>query len=372
MLIPVLLLATISQGQTNLFGNLEFGSYEVGIKQLKFVSQLNPDTIELNIHLWYPAKKSKKEPFKLRDYINYESNLDLSELHQEFSVKIGGESNLLPPDSLDLILNAPMKAIKNAKGINGKFPLLIWSSRRETIAYQCIISEYLASHGYTVAFAKRKPDASFPWELKTLEEKEKELHQQLKDINAAIKFLNRRKNIDDAKTGVISWSYAGESAILSQMNNPAIDVVIGLSAIGFSSGVYLGQAFGQAIDTAKINVPYLILFEKIGPNGSERTPPAIFDSLHPASRYVSFKELAHGNFNGIEGMIPGVFKTQKVHTWSKGGAVAQLGYETICKLTLNFLESIFNSDNFEERTLLLTQKLPPDFIRIQQPKLNTN
>ena len=87
-----------------------------------------------------------------------------------------------------------------------------------------------------------------------------------------------------------------------------------------------------------------MLFEKIAPNGNVRTPPVLFDSMHPNSRYVSFSQLAHGSFNALEGMIPGVLRTNKVQSWSKGGEVAQLGYETICEVTRSFLNANFSGN----------------------------
>ena len=99
--------------------------------------------------------------------------------------------------------------------------------------------------------------------------------------------------------------------------------------------------------------------------------PTIFDQLHPDSRYVSFTALAHGNFNGLEGMIPGVLGTEKVQSWSKGGEIARIGYETICKLALSFLDAKFTEDKstgFDEKAALLKKALPSDFYFVTVPK----
>jgi hypothetical protein len=155
------------------------------------------------------------------------------------------------------------------------------------------------------------------------------------------------------------------------MSNPDIDLVVGLSSIGFSSGVYLGQELVTKVDLEKLNVPYLIISEKIGTNGTIKTAPVIFDSMHPKSRYVSLKKLAHGNFNVMEGMIPGILNTDRVQSWSKGGEIAQIGYEAICEITLSFLNAVFheaNLESFDARTSLLKEDLPLEFISIESPK----
>ena len=155
------------------------------------------------------------------------------------------------------------------------------------------------------------------------------------------------------------------------MSNDDIDLVVGLSSLGFSSGVYLGQDLATKVNLERLNVPYLMLSEKVGTNGTLRTSPDILDSMHPNSRYVTFNELAHGNFNAMEGMLPGILNTNKVQSWSKGGDIAQLGYEVICEITMFFIQAVFHEFDFQvfdARMSLLAEKLPSEFISIESPK----
>ena len=107
-----------------------------------------------------------------------------------------------------------MKAVKGAHESNGSFPLLIWSSRYGTIEYQNILSEYLASHGFVVAFPEDIPNSPYPWQIQSVEDKTAAINQQIIDINASINFLKRLNYVDSSKIGLLSWSYAGESAVL--------------------------------------------------------------------------------------------------------------------------------------------------------------
>ncbi len=359
-----------AQKEINLFGNLNFGRYEVGVKQLALVDTLKEEPREISIILWYPAK-GNGDKLKFADYMDYRGELTESELLQDISIGLGGEEKLFTKDSLELLLHAKMNAIKEGAAKSGKFPLLIWSIRYGTVEYQNILSEYLASHGYIVAFAEDEPNSPYPWQLQSTNDKANALNQQIVDINASIEYLKDQRNVDQTKIGLLSWSYAGESAILTQINNTEIDLVVGLSSIDFSNGVYLGSELSDKIEIEKLNVPYLILFEQVAPNGKMRTLPDLFDSMHSNSRYLSFNELAHGNFNGLEGMIPGILRTNKVQNWSKGGKEAQVGYEAICRITLSFLDTVFyqsNFDSFREGVSEIRENLPKGFFSITEPK----
>lgn len=361
---------THAQQKINLFGGLDFGPYKVGVKQLAFTDDIGTEPKEISIRLWYPGNGDGKS-LQFADYLDYRNSLSRTEVLRDISTGIGGAADLFPVDSLELVLTSEMKAIVEAEATPGKFPLLLWSIRYGTVEYQNILSEYLASHGYLVAFGEDLPNAPYPWQFKSDTEKSTALQEQLAVLRASMQYLKQLPNIDKSKIGLISWSYAGESAILTQMESAEIDLVVGLSSIGFSGGIYSGSELAGKINREKLNVPYLILFERIRTNGQTRTIPDLFNSMHSNSRYVFFSELDHGNFNALEGMIPGILKTHKVQPWSKGGERAQLGYETVCQITLSFLDAVFhaeNFDSFDEDMVKLKGELPGNFITITSPE----
>ncbi len=362
--------ALSAQEELNIYGNLSFGPHRVGFKQVTHSYQTNGSIRALDINMWYPAEKDGKK-LKFSDYLNYKNELSDLELLETISIGISGKTNTFPKDSLELLLHSQMKASQSAEPKKDKYPLLVWSSRYGTVEYQNILSEYLTSHGYVVAFVEDKPNAPFPWQIQSTEQKEIALNRQVADLTNTISFLKQKNNIDKTKIGLLSWSYAGESVVLAQMSDSNIDAIIGLSSIGFSWGVFLGAAISEKVSPEKLNVPYLILSERIGTNGKTKTPPDIFNEMHPKSRYVSFEGLSHGSFNALEGMIPGILKTNKVQPWSKGGEIAQIGYEVICKITQNFLDAIFYKSNlvvFDEDIEKLEENLFPNTISVSIPK----
>lgn len=359
-----------AEAQVNLYGDLEFGPFEVGLKHLTYNYSTNESTRQIHIALWYPAKRANQQ-LTFSNYLDYRGELNQEELLRDISIGMGGQDSLFSRDSLAWILRNNMKATREPEAEIADFPLLVWSVRYGTLEYQNIISEYLSSHGYVVAMVEDYPNSPYPWQYQNADDKEQAVIQQITDINRSIDYLKRQPQVDENKVGLLSWSYGGESAILTQMDNPEIDLVVGLSSIGFTYGIHFGSNFSKKVDPDKIDVPYLMLFETIAPNGNTRTPPELFTDMHADSRYVSFKDLAHGNFNALEGMIPGILNTHKVQSWSKGGLPAKVGYEAICKITLIFLNVVFRESDFssfDEGLRMVEKDLPVDFISIQSPQ----
>ncbi len=355
----------MAQGNVDFQGELAFGPHDVGVRRMTIPT--GSRTIE--IHLWYPSDGNGKS-MSYADYLNYKGTLEKAELLRDLSLGISGREGAFSEDTLQAILDGKTKAMREVELKTGKYPLLVWSTRYGTVEHQYLVSEYLTSHGFVVAFPEDVPNSPFPWQLQSPEEKAQVLDQHVADITVSITHLNELPYIDASKTGMLAWSYAGESAILAQMDNPDIDLVVGLSGIGFNRGVYLGNDLAQRVDAEALGVPYLIMSEEVGTNGAGRSAPTIFDAMHPASRYIAFKELSHGNFNALEGMFPGVLRTHHVQGWSRGGEVAQIGYETICQITLAFVRSVFDGSNaepFDMAISSLQRGLSADFLSIQSP-----
>ncbi len=95
--------------------------------------------------------------------------------------------------------------------------------------------------------------------------------------------------------------------------------------------------------------------------------------MHPDSRYFSFNELSHGNFNVIEGMIPGLLRTNNVQSWSRGGKEAQIGYEAICEIVMAYSKAVFFDEDmksFDEQVELLNDEMPLGVMEISIPYKN--
>lgn len=350
---------------SRLWGDLQPGKYDVGLRLVRFVDTSRPNkdgsgrTIE--VFVWYPAAK----PVKVKSltfaeyYLLSEKELRESELPEALSKDVTGDRKGITAEMAESILDSPMRAHLNSKQADGRFPIILWSSRHLTVIAQSVLSEYLASHGYVVAFPRYQGEPiPFPFQINEPETKLEVLDTHVQDLAFALSNLRDTSGLERAKTALISWSYGGESAIKLQLRQPDIDAVLGLSSIRFDRGPYQGKF---SVEPRKLNVPYVLLKETINPNGEPELVPSHFFELPAESYYVELKELRHGNFNVLEGFIPGLFKIKKVQNWSKNDGSAQLGYETICRLSLGYLNHFLKG-----RRLKLPQSsaLPEGFLKI--------
>lgn len=302
----------------------------------------------LQLAVWYPAKPSNRAfRLTLSHYLQVSDDpetLNLQrvplsgELHRSLSLQISSRPDALEPRLLDRLLASPMWSAWEAAPVAQRLPLVLWSARHGTIFAQSILCEYLASQGYIVAFARYKGQPMpLPYQAKSDEEKQATLVEHVKDLQVALAVLSRLPNVNASKTAVLSWSYAGESATLLQLQQRDIDLVISLSSNVLTGWVYQGAGALAKIDVSRLTAPYVLMTEKVATNGEERMAPEVLGRLPAGGHFIRFNDLAHGNFNAAEGMIPGVARIAEVPRWSKTGPVAQLGYETVCRYVLHFL-----------------------------------
>lgn len=368
--------AQASNKKPVLWGNLSPGSHGVGftVKTFSDESRKNIDQSRtgrlIELMIWYPVgRTSVEQKLTFRDYVSllavFRNGFTKSEIHNWLATSITGKSTGIGTDKLAEILRSEMHAVEDAKMIGGQFPLVLWTMRHETTAAQSVLCEYLASHGYVIAVARNAGDPlPYPWAIKTPEKKIEVFKTHFEDLNFALKTLSTEKNVDSSKVTIINWSYAAELSPLMQIQNSNVGLVIGLSSNPLSSfGLYQGASAAANLKTDKLNVPYVIMTEHIGPNGKVRTLPPILKKLSKESYFVSFPKLAHGNFNTLEGMIPGVFEIENVQPWSKGGKTAKMGYEVISRQTLIFLNKYMKIGAKSNKKKLL-RKMPKGFVNV--------
>jgi dienelactone hydrolase len=201
------------------------------------------------------------------------------------------------------------------------------------------MSEYLASHGYVVAFARPVEQSwKLPFELKSDEEKADELEAQVLDLRGAMRTLLELPEADPARRALIAWSYAGEAANRLQRSDAEVDLVIGLSTNLLSNWVYQTKEAEKALSEVPLRAPYVILTEK-------EDRPAVWPSLPAGSRFERLETLRHGNFNFVEGMLPAVLGVETVQKWSSSGEEAKRGYEQVSRSVLSALNAALASSS---------------------------
>jgi hypothetical protein len=373
-----------SQSAPRFWGELKPGRYDVGLRVDTFLDKSRDDSARagrpIQITIWYPASPSKRsvrmsfaDYLKLSMEVSSDRASDVQSLRQSLSIAISSEPEGIDNSVLDQILASKMLAVRDGASLGKAHPLVLWSARHGTIAAQSVLCEYLASHGYVVAFARYQgPAMPLPYQAKSLEVKLTTLKEHISDLEFALRTLKTLQNVDSTKkVALVSWSYAGESATLVQMQNPDVGIVISLSSNVLGGWVYQGSEALSSLDASRLKTPYIIMTERVGTNGDIRTAPTILNSLPNNSYFISFSELAHGNFNTTEGMIPSLMGISKVPRWSKSGPAAQLGYETVSRYTRHFLDACLKTDCKDPHPLRDWGKgLPIGFVTIAQHGAN--
>ncbi len=361
-----------------LWGELQPGAYEVGFRIVTFPNDMNgaaaapADNSPIEVMIWYPTNVASNAPrLTFSDYLHLVSELrhgsDEKELHAWLATGISGDASRVGNDTLAQILATRMQAVSDAPILKEQFPLVLWTMRHGTMVAQSVLCEYLASHGYVVAFARTTgAQLPLPWEMETAAEKLLTFSRHLRDLNFALEHLTLEPDINPASVAMVTWSYAAELAPRMQTQHPSVKLVIGLSSNPLSlSGLYQGDVAAAHLEPDSLDVPYVVMTEQFGFDGNERGVPPLLDKLPVPGYLLSFSNLAHGNFNALEGMVPALFGVIKVQPWSTSGQNAKLGYETISRYALHFLNTYLKwGGPFQEPEW--QKELPPGFVRVTQ------
>jgi hypothetical protein len=318
-----------------LWGGLPPGGLAVGFRR-----QVVASTV---IDVWYPAlpAASTSTPIAFGEYVRLSDDLrgaapgvhsSPAAIERTLAVAITGDPAGVAPALLQELAGAPMAGRRDAPVAPGRFPVLLWTPRYGTTVAQSILSEFLASHGFVVAFARpAAANAKLPHELDTSDAKVRELRARVDDMAVALSALEHHASVDATRIGIVAWSYTGEFATAFQRLEPRVSFVAGLSTTLVSDWVFQDPAVLAGLDTRRLGAVYAIFTES-----RERVlahPP-----LPEGRAYlIELPGLRHGNFNALEGFIPSLLAIPRVQRWSSSGAAGVTGYEALATMLLRLV-----------------------------------
>jgi hypothetical protein len=249
----------------------------------------------------------------------------------------------VPDTTLDRLLATRMAAVSDAPRVPMRFPALLWSTRHATPAAQSVLSEYLASHGYVVAWMRYAGEDSLPppFDNVSAARKVATLEAHVADMEWALSQLASHPSVDSGRLGVMAWSYSGEPATVLAQRTPRVRLLVSLSSNVFTP-TYRTIDVTASLDSLPLRADVALLEETGAVRATPKQAPPFLDRLPGKAYRVTFPKLAHGNFNVLEGMIPALVGISAVQPWSVAGADAQDGYESICRTVLELLDRIMN------------------------------
>ena len=340
-----------------LWGRLQRGPYSVGLQVIAGADSTRTERRSngtsgprpLELLVWYPAPHAGLT----RDTVRFSTYVDLSDggsmvnranrtdaaRRQWLASSMSPDSASVPAGMVDSVLRSKMAAILDLPGASERVPTILWSTRHATPAAQSVLSEYLASHGYVVAWMQYAGTDSLrpPFDEVPPARKRAILEAHVADMQWALRHLPAHPAVDSTRMGVAAWSYSGEPATVLAQRTPQLRVLVGLSTNIFVSS-YRGIDIAASFDSLPLRSGVLMLEETGAVRGRPREAPAVLDRLPGKAFRVSFPALSHGNFNVLEGTIPSLTGVSKVQPWSVAGPVAQSGYESISQAVRALLD----------------------------------
>lgn len=357
-----------------LAGNLEPGSFAVGFRKetLRWVSAREGRPTGLDLYLWFPATPAPHSdstpPLVFADYYKVQES---DEPDRETLRGWLREDMTAPPDlsttDIDRVLDASMWARLDLEPAPGLHPLVLWSYRDSIPTMQSVLNEYLASHGYVVAFAWPLDHAPpLPWqEGADSSEKRSSLDTQIEILEHVLDAMKEREGVDTSRTSVLSWSYGGESAGGLQRVRAEVRLALGIDSTLASGWIFKSSDDLAALDRSELTAPYVLLRHgRARIDGDASTEPPLLTEVPAGAWYVTFPELSHGNFNAPGGMFPGLLNLPEVSPWAVGGEAAQVGYEQVCHQVLGFLNHYHKG--YDVTPDGASTSAPADFVQLKQ------
>lgn len=295
---------------------------------------------QIQLSLWYPAKKNKKsQPITFEYYIHQLSQISAAtglnkstkakgwELFLKDTKDLGGTKNTLA--RLKKIGNVKTLAHLNAPFQNGQYPLVLFPSIYPSTQIS-LMAEYLASRGYIVAGVPNLGITSTAPEINAAG-----LNAMAQDVLFALGHLSALENVNQDKVALIGNAYNSTVAAMALLMNSNIDALISLEG-GLLSN-YEQRILQQHLlyEVAALNRPLLAIYAphpSINPKNVRHFKYADRYFVH----FPQMKEYHFLSYGSLEQQIPQIIgKTPK--NVSKG-------FEWGCRFVHQFLDARLKND----------------------------
>jgi dienelactone hydrolase len=341
-----------------LWGGLRPGPYGVALETIATTDSTRPESRlggagpprPIEILVWAPRRPGAlTTPVTFADYVELSEGPMIGRARRSVEWRRGWLAGAVSrtPDSvvattIDRVLDAPMLAVRDAVPLGERVPLILWSTRHATPAAQSVMSELLASHGYVVAWMRYagRDSLSPPFDNVSPQRKAEIVDAHVADMQAAIRRLVMHPAVDSTRIGVAAWSYSGEPATLLVQRTPRVRALVSLSSSVFTWPYRPTLNVSASLDSVPLRADVMLLEETGATRGRVREAPVFLDRLPGKTFRVAFPELAHGNFNVLEGLIPELIGVTAVQPWSQSGPGARGGYQTVALSVLALLDKV--------------------------------
>ncbi len=358
--------ATIAQAATAMWGDLTAGPHGVGYRTL-FKYDLSRDPIpytdwdgrlyptdqqpgrQMQINIWYPATiTAEDQKLTFGDYVDLMARqTDFGPMNQEkrqfanevFISKTNslGGNGTFTAEKLDALRKMQTAAYSEASPKPGKFPLVVFPNGGSP-AFQSIMSEYFASHGFIVAAGALKGQYGMTEDISA-----KGFEITADDLGFLISQALEIEQADPQKVCLIGNAITASQNVAYLGRNSRINCLVSLDG-GFPS------RFDQSIlrqtnfyDPQDIYKPILVIY---APHPS--IDPEYLDHLKYATQFrfhfPQMSEYHFLNYGALERLMPGIIGEPE-------GDVTR-GFELAAMYSLKFFQTFLQANQESEQFLL--------------------
>lgn len=264
---------------------LDRGPHSVGFRVMAVLDPSRPAgpreaadrSRRLSVHVWFPAGSDTGGAMTMNDYLETVPGV-ASEHRQLLARAIGVQFS---DEQWAQYRALEFGARRDAAPAPGRFPLLIGILRPVSVV---TMAEYLASHGYVVAFVQGPRDAiaadGLALEALTMAE-------QMRDMQVAVAALRAEPFVRAAGLGALGFSGDGLAQLVLAMRFAEIDAVSQLETGYFGPTGTSSYEKMTAYDPSVLRAPFLFAYsENLGRNTDLQI--AEIDRMRYAPRYLLY------------------------------------------------------------------------------------
>jgi len=291
--------------------------------------------------IWYPAQKSSTKPMTIADYgdlVKTETTFGKPDLTADWKQWL---------DSMKPSMNDSMWAIRDARPLTGRFPLVIYAPSFSSMSWEnADLCEYLASHGYVVVAS---PDMGATARGMTADLTG--INAQAQDISFLIGYAQTLPNVDMSQIAVGGFSWGGISNLFAASRDNRIDALFALDG---SMRYFPGLVKAADIHAENMTLPLLFFTQgptsveqeaRHTPNKDNEGPNVLNAWTHGDLITVDDLALIHVEHSSVYQRNEDIWKSYPRHRkadYSRADGI--VGYAWIARYTLAFLDAYLKHD----------------------------
>lgn len=291
----------------------------------------------IQICIWYPCEKTidasemvygeylfpEPENSRFYDFLARVQGREIRNMHYLFSNDRG-----LVLDAM----NIKMAAVRNARPIEGTFPLIIYSPDMQNgFSDNLVMCEFLASHGFvvvtthSVGITALNPEADHA-----------SLEALVRDKEFALAHMRDIEYVDKDKLGAFGLGFGGLASLILQMRNSDVEVVAGLEAWNTLSDRIEFVSQSPYYNAKKMNVPFLQMYRE----DEQLHDLTLVDSCKYSDRYLlEFQEMPDRGLSSY-----GAIRSIMSDSADTMPGISRPNYEIACRYVLNFFNAHLKKD----------------------------